>query len=182
MEISGSTKNSYYMDMFNMYTKKNQSQENKDEISKARKDDPVLDKALNEMDKARAYKDMVDTRAIASRIARGQYVSDSDKKLLQNKDSILNQKAQMAKIHGNNLKQKLKRAKTKQESRALLTGSTIAACSLAKTGDEAFGSLVMDATNEQSRSVKKKYPQNQYHKNYLSNSGRKKRKRIDVRR
>lgn len=84
---------------------------------------------------------------LAKKLARGEYLTESERALLEKEDPEKMRKAQLANIQRRNMEDQLKNARTKEEARSILTGASVGV-STAFNQDEEYGGLLSAGVNK----------------------------------
>ncbi|MFX0547813.1 hypothetical protein ACOAKC_00625 [Hathewaya histolytica] len=163
MRIQGNTN---FWHIFNLHNKKNKSMEEQEEVYKARKENQQLDQALYQHDIAKVYEEQAKIENIAKKIARGESLTKEEMELINRVDPEMYRKAEMAKQEGEELKNNIKRAKSKQEARNMLAQACMKSQQMMQV-DPQYGSLVMEAIKNSAEDILDSNKITQYEKNRI---------------
>ncbi|WP_045517011.1 hypothetical protein [Clostridium sporogenes] len=172
MKIQGNVTFQY---IFNLHNKKNKSIEEQEEVHKARKEDPELDRMLYLDDLNKVYEEQAKVEAIARKVARGEKLTEEEKELINRVNPEMLRKAEAAKQENESLKQKLRNAKSKQEALGILSQACMGAQQITEC-DPQYGNLLMELIQEAHADYNKdtgipeqtrQYEKNQQYKNKL---------------
>ena len=136
--------NTQFLQGFTLYNKKNKTLKETNELNDMRKKDPQLDRALYQADIAKMYEECSKVEQIAKKVAKGEPITKEEEEFINQVDPELLKKANMAKNQGDNLKVKLKNAKTKEEAQSILSQSTSVVVGL-KDSDPVYANILMEA-------------------------------------
>lgn len=153
--------NNITMDMFKIHTSKNPSKEDKKRLYNARKENPSLDRALYQHDLAKIHEEDFKVKSIASKIAKGQKLSEEEKKYIQEKNPELLKKAKEAKNKAKNLKKKLENTNNPMNKQKIIADEFLSLKKLstydelgAKLLTEAYNSVIKEHNKEQNNTLK----------------------------
>lgn len=142
MEINNNT-----LDIMKLHNKKNATREEKDAVIEARKKDPVLDNMLYSQDMAEMHSEIAKTEQLARKYAKGEKLSEDELKYLKEKNPDLFKRAEEAKRKADQLRENLKKAKTKSEQMALIGSAMAGVSSLAKY-EKVSAQILSEALNK----------------------------------
>lgn len=145
MKINDSLNFQYF---YSINNSKNKTQAIKDELNKARENDPVLDRALYISDIAEMYKKMAMEEAIAKKIAKGESLTPEEKEYAKEMDPKILRMAESVKEKSESLKDKLKGAKTKEEAQRVIMSASSEASMVIELGNSQYGELLMEGIRD----------------------------------
>lgn len=104
----------------------------------------LLDEKNAELEATRLWKKVEN---LAKKLARGEYLTESERALLAKHDPEKMRKAQLANLRKQNIERQLKNAKTKEEANLILAGAS-SEVATAYDKDEEYGELLSEAVNQ----------------------------------
>lgn len=118
--LIGMTANQTYADTIRIHYKKDKTHAEQLQEHAARRENPMLDQMLYDADKAEILGEMCEAKNLMLKIARGDDLTEEEKKFLKENYPEYADKAEKAKEQAEKIKEQLKNAKTPEEKQGVI--------------------------------------------------------------
>ena len=129
-----------------------------------RKLNPELDASLYALDLSKAISDTSRTDELAKKVARGEKLTNEEKKIMEKTDPEKLKKAEEANLQREELKRQLKKAKTPSHAASIISSSLTNVLNVQKSGDTVMADLLMERIKKETAEYYSKNPDDKsYH-------------------